>query len=182
MLWFISHKIWKIMKHFHSLLYHVSFQLDTKSPFDWNNTELFTVFTPSPFLLHSWFSNSEIFFFFFRLRNRPHGGKWSLVGVLSWALSNKGNYSRLFKLMDPTEGSDSPLLDRNRVLTSCDTPDQRSPHAGWPQTTAAIKKSQHFDNARRAILLSGAEGGQHFALIMLGESEIQQGFFFFSFQ
>lgn len=36
-------------------------------------------------------------------KNDPTGGKWSLAGVLNPALSNKSNYSRCLKLMDPTE-------------------------------------------------------------------------------
>lgn len=133
-------------------LYNFSFLLNTKQPFHWNRIEPFS---------HSLHSSLKADFlkvgFFFSTRNRPHGGKWSLVGVLSWALSNKGNYSRLLKLMDPTEGSVSSswITTAFSTSTSSDTPDQRSPHAGWPQTTAAIKKSQLFDNVH-SISLSTA--------------------------
>lgn len=53
---------------------------------------------------------------FLEVRLRPRGAKWSLMGVLSRALSNKGNYSELFKLMDLTDGSASHFLIRNFVL------------------------------------------------------------------
>lgn len=55
----------------------------------------------------------------------PNGGKWSLVGVLNPALSNKSNYSQRFKLMDPTEECNLTLPVNHHLfshLTQAATP------------------------------------------------------------
>lgn len=81
---------------------------------------------------------------------KPYGGKCNLVGVWSWALSNKGNYRRLFRLMDPTEDWDSPFLQQNRVLLLRKLRHilSSAPHALDDLTLLQLKKRHPFCNVR----------------------------------